>query len=215
MCNWFQNKSPTHTFAVDWDTWHGNWAAPCYFNGASPTGSARWGYCLQRHLACEGLYARLLIQHIHRLWVILGIRCILNWRIESILMRQSISEQWKHLTYACHLLISKVEFLVITGAMVIKYLYNVQILSVISTCFCPLGRTTYFLCNNLFSSKCVCVTQWPNYKGLSWGVCVQVWNKIHIISDKIWIELSSHCGINQSLLAQCIGRTRYVVKHML
>ena len=36
--------------------WHGNWAAPCYFNGASPTGSARWGYCLQRHLACEGLY---------------------------------------------------------------------------------------------------------------------------------------------------------------
>ena len=58
MCNWFQNKSPTHTFAVDWDTWHGNWAAPCYFNGASPTGSARWGYCLQRHLACEGLYTR-------------------------------------------------------------------------------------------------------------------------------------------------------------
>ena len=57
MCNWFQNKSPTHTFAVDWDTWHGNWAAPCYFNGASPTGSARWGYCLQRHLACEGLYS--------------------------------------------------------------------------------------------------------------------------------------------------------------
>ena len=56
MCNWFQNKSPTHTFAVDWDTWHGNWAAPCYFNGALPTGSARWGYCLQRHLACEGLY---------------------------------------------------------------------------------------------------------------------------------------------------------------
>ena len=56
MCNWFQNKSPTHTFAVDWDTWHGNWAAPCYFNGASPTGSARWGNCLQRHLACEGLY---------------------------------------------------------------------------------------------------------------------------------------------------------------
>ena len=56
MCNWFQNKSPTHTFAVDWDTRHGNWAAPCYFNGASPTGSARWGYCLQRHLACEGLY---------------------------------------------------------------------------------------------------------------------------------------------------------------
>ena len=28
-------KSPTHTFAVDWDTWHGNWVAPCYFNGAS------------------------------------------------------------------------------------------------------------------------------------------------------------------------------------
>ena len=56
MCNWFQNKSPTHIFAVDCDTRHGNWAAPCYFNGASPTGSARWGYCLQRHLACEGLY---------------------------------------------------------------------------------------------------------------------------------------------------------------
>ena len=56
MCNWFQNKSPTHTFAVDWDTWHGNWAAPCYFNGALPTGSARWDNCLQRHLACEGLY---------------------------------------------------------------------------------------------------------------------------------------------------------------
>ena len=56
MCNWFQNKSPTHTFAVDWETWHCNWAAPCYFNGASPTGSSRWGYCLQRHLVCEGLY---------------------------------------------------------------------------------------------------------------------------------------------------------------
>ena len=56
MCNWFQNKSPTHTFAVDWDTWHGNWAAPCYFNGALPTGSAWWDNCLQRHLACEGLY---------------------------------------------------------------------------------------------------------------------------------------------------------------
>ena len=56
MCNWFQNKSPTHTFAVDWDTWHGNWVAPCYFNGAAPTGSHRWDNCLQRHLACEGLY---------------------------------------------------------------------------------------------------------------------------------------------------------------
>ena len=57
MCNWFQNKSATHTFAVDWETWHCKWAAPCYFNGASPTGSARWGHCLQRHLACEGLYS--------------------------------------------------------------------------------------------------------------------------------------------------------------
>ena len=38
MCNWFQNKSPTHTFAVDCETWHCKWAAPCYFNGASPTG---------------------------------------------------------------------------------------------------------------------------------------------------------------------------------
>ena len=56
MCNWFQNKSPTHTFAVDCETWHCKWAAPCYFNGASPTGSLRWGYCLQWHLACEGLY---------------------------------------------------------------------------------------------------------------------------------------------------------------
>ena len=56
MCNWFQNKSPTHTFAVYWETWHCNWAALCYFNGASPTGSVRWGHCMQRHLACEGLY---------------------------------------------------------------------------------------------------------------------------------------------------------------
>ena len=56
MWNWFQNKSPTHTFAVDCETWHCKWAAPCYFNGASPTGSLRWGYCLQWHLACEGLY---------------------------------------------------------------------------------------------------------------------------------------------------------------
>ena len=56
MCNWFQSKSPTHTFAVGWDTWHGNWAAPCYFNGASPTGSPQWGNCLLRHLACDGLY---------------------------------------------------------------------------------------------------------------------------------------------------------------
>ena len=56
MCNWFKNKSPTHTFAVDCETWHCKWAAPCYFNGALPTGSLRWGYCLQWHLACEGLY---------------------------------------------------------------------------------------------------------------------------------------------------------------
>ena len=60
MCNWFQNKSPAHTFAVDWETWHCNWAVPSYFNGASPTGSPRWGHCLQRHLACEGLYNLLL-----------------------------------------------------------------------------------------------------------------------------------------------------------
>ena len=33
MRNWFQNQSPTHTFAVDWDTWHVNWVAPCQFNG--------------------------------------------------------------------------------------------------------------------------------------------------------------------------------------
>ena len=56
MCNWFKKKSPTHTFAVDCETWHCKWAAPCYFNGALPTGSLRWGYCLQWHLACEGLY---------------------------------------------------------------------------------------------------------------------------------------------------------------
>ena len=49
------NHPPIHLQWI-WDTRHGNWAAPCYFNGASPTGSARWGYCLQRHLACEGLY---------------------------------------------------------------------------------------------------------------------------------------------------------------
>ena len=48
---------PHHTFAMDWDTWHDNWAAPCYFNGASPTGSPLWCNCLQRHLACEGLYS--------------------------------------------------------------------------------------------------------------------------------------------------------------
>ena len=58
MCNWFQNKSPIHTFAVDWETWHCNWAMPCYFNGASPTGSPRWGHCLRQHLACEGLYCQ-------------------------------------------------------------------------------------------------------------------------------------------------------------
>ena len=57
MCNWFQNKSPTLTFAVDCETWHCKWAAPCYFNGASPTGSLWWDYCLQWHLACEGLYS--------------------------------------------------------------------------------------------------------------------------------------------------------------
>ena len=38
MYNWFQNKSPTHAFVVDWVTWHCKWAAQCYFNGASPTG---------------------------------------------------------------------------------------------------------------------------------------------------------------------------------
>ena len=58
MCNSFQNKSPTHTIAMDWDTWHGNWAAPCYFNGASPTGSPLWCNCLQRHLACEYAWKR-------------------------------------------------------------------------------------------------------------------------------------------------------------
>ena len=56
MCNWFQNKSTTQTFAVDWDTWHVNWVALCYFNGASPTESPRWGHGLQGQLVCEGLY---------------------------------------------------------------------------------------------------------------------------------------------------------------
>ena len=65
MCNWFRNKSPTHTFVEDWETRHCNWAAPCYFNGASPTGSSRWGHCLQRHLACEGLYAWVFIRTMH------------------------------------------------------------------------------------------------------------------------------------------------------
>ena len=54
MCNWFQNKSRIHTFAVVWDTWHVN----CYFNGASPTGSPRWSHYLQRQLACEWLHVR-------------------------------------------------------------------------------------------------------------------------------------------------------------
>ena len=29
---------------------------PCCFNGATPTGSAWWGHCLQRQLACKWLY---------------------------------------------------------------------------------------------------------------------------------------------------------------
>ena len=49
------NHPPIHLQWI-WDTWHGNWVAPCYFNGAAPTGSHRWDNCLQRHLACEGLY---------------------------------------------------------------------------------------------------------------------------------------------------------------
>ena len=52
----FKTNHPPTTSAMDWDAWYGNWAAPCYFNEASPTGSPRWGHCLQRHLACEGLY---------------------------------------------------------------------------------------------------------------------------------------------------------------
>ena len=48
ICHWFQNNSPIHTFAMDCETLHCNWAAPCYFHGASSTGSSRWGYCLQR-----------------------------------------------------------------------------------------------------------------------------------------------------------------------
>ena len=51
MCNRFQNKSPTRIFAPDWDI------SSCFFNGASPTGSPRWGHRLQRRLlACERLY---------------------------------------------------------------------------------------------------------------------------------------------------------------
>ena len=45
-----------HIFAVDWDTWHVNWVAPCYFSGTSPAGSPRWVNCLQCQLGCEGLY---------------------------------------------------------------------------------------------------------------------------------------------------------------
>ena len=48
MCNCFQNKSPTFIFAVDWDT--------CHVNRDAPIGSPRWGHCLQRQLAYEGLY---------------------------------------------------------------------------------------------------------------------------------------------------------------
>ena len=56
MCNWFQNKSPIRIFAVDWGVWHVNGAASCYFNGALPTGSPRWGQRLRRQLAYGGLY---------------------------------------------------------------------------------------------------------------------------------------------------------------
>ena len=58
MCNdWFQNNSPTHIFAVDWDIRHVNWTVPFYFNEASPTGSPGWGHHLQHQLACEGFYS--------------------------------------------------------------------------------------------------------------------------------------------------------------
>ena len=40
---------------MDLDTWYVTWVAPCCFYGASPTGSPRWGNCLQRQLACKGL----------------------------------------------------------------------------------------------------------------------------------------------------------------
>ena len=50
MCDWFPNTSHTHIFAVDWDIWRVNWFAPCYFNGASPTRSPRWGHCLSAAL---------------------------------------------------------------------------------------------------------------------------------------------------------------------
>ena len=51
----FKTNHPLQIFAVDWDTWYVNWVAPCYFYGALPTGSPRWGNCLQRQLACKGL----------------------------------------------------------------------------------------------------------------------------------------------------------------
>ena len=93
MCNWFQNKSPTHTYAMDWDTWHGNWAAPCYFNGAAPTGSPLWCHSLQRHLACEGLYW-------HQVVI-----ALVNGLIPN--RQHHPSQLWPvHNTYMCHRFIS-------------------------------------------------------------------------------------------------------------
>ena len=66
MCNWFQNKSPTHTFAVDWDTWHVNWVAPCHFNGGFANRKSPVTRRLaQRQLACEGLYFSMQMLHLN------------------------------------------------------------------------------------------------------------------------------------------------------
>ena len=35
---------------MDLDIWLVNWATPCYFNGASPTGSPQWGLRWKHHL---------------------------------------------------------------------------------------------------------------------------------------------------------------------
>ena len=57
MCNCFQNKSPTYTY-LQWIGILGMLSElhQVISMGASPTGSPRWGHCLQRQLACEGLY---------------------------------------------------------------------------------------------------------------------------------------------------------------
>ena len=47
------NHPPIH---LQWIGKLGIATEPRHVIGASPTGSHRWSHCLQRHLACEGLY---------------------------------------------------------------------------------------------------------------------------------------------------------------